>query len=410
MRILYLSQYFPPEAGATQTRAYEMSSNLVHFGHNVTVITEFPNHPSGIMKPEYRGKLFQRKNENGIHVIRIWVKASPNKTFFNRILFYFSYMINATLAGLFLTRGHYDLIFATSPPLFVGAVALILNRLKRIPFVFEVRDLWPESAIALGEISNKRLISWLTWLEEKCYNQANKIVVVTNGIREVLLKRGINSRKIALIPNGANVEMFQYRPDARIRIRQELKLENKFVAIYAGIFGIAQGLDVIVKAGEILANQKDIHFILIGDGPKRKAIEDLITKRKIGNITMLPEQPRSIIPDYLSTSDAAIIPLRNIDLFKGALPSKMFDAWACERPIILSVPGEAKSLLEKSGGGIFIPPENPTELANAILKLKNSPTECKKMGKMGREFTRSHFSRRELAKLLTQTLEESINH
>ncbi|HEC33773.1 MAG TPA: glycosyltransferase WbuB, partial [Chloroflexi bacterium] len=175
MRVLYLSQYFPPEVGATQTRAYEMATGLIRAGHQVTMLTEVPNHPEGIIRPEYRGRFWTRETLDGIDVIRVWVKTAPVKTMRTRLAFYLTYMLNATLAGLVLARGRYDVVYATSPPLFVGGAALALSLLRRIPLVFEVRDLWPESAVALGELENPRFIRWATWLEECCYRRAWRI-------------------------------------------------------------------------------------------------------------------------------------------------------------------------------------------------------------------------------------------
>lgn len=404
MRILYLSQYFPPEAGATQTRAYEMARNWVRLDHAVTMIAEVPNHPSGIIAPEYRGKPFERSRLEGIDVIRVWVKTSPVKNFRNRIMFYLTYMINATLAGLLLARGHYDLIYASSPPLFVGGAALALKKLRGIPLVFEVRDLWPESAVALGELNNRSAIAWATALEEACYRNAKRIIVVTQGIRDRLEERGIQPAKIILIPNGANIELFQFNPQARIELRRKLDLGNKFTAIYAGIHGVAQGLEFVLEAARLLEKEAEIHFLLVGDGPKKTDIVALARKMALSNLTMLPEQPREAIPGLLSAADAAIIPLRKIDLFKGALPSKIFDAWACERPVLLSVDGEARQIVETAGGGWFVPPEDPQALAQAILALKANPGECKRLGANGRVFTERKYSRRALAEELLQSL------
>lgn len=408
MRILYLSQYFPPEAGATQTRAYEMASNFVRLGHQVTMLAEVPNHPSGIIPPEYRGKLYERADLDGIDVIRVWVKASPIKNFRNRMLFYLTFMINATIAGLFMARGHYDLVYATSPPLFVGGAALAISGLRRIPLVFEVRDLWPESAVALGEISNPRAISWSTRLEEACYRKARAVVVVTQGIRQRLVERGIPPEKLFWIPNGSNTDLFQFRPESRQKIRLELGLEDKFVAIYAGIHGVAQGLECIVDAARMVQSRSDIHFLMIGDGPKKAEITSLANQYNLKNLTLLPEQPREHIVDYLSAADIALIPLRNLDLFKGALPSKMFDAWACQRPILLSVDGEARKVLELCGGGIFIPPEDPKELLNSLIKLKDSHQALQDMGAAGRAFTEQHYSRKALAEELSTVLKNLV--
>lgn len=405
MRILYLSQYFPPEAGATQTRAYEMARNWVRLGHQVTMLTEFPNHPSGIIPPTYRGKLYERADLEGIDVIRLWVKASPVKNFRNRMLFYLTFMFNAALAGLLLARGRYDLVYASSPPLFVAGAALAISVLRRIPLVFEVRDLWPESAVALGELSNPRAIALATRLEEAAYRRARRIVVVTQGIRDRLLERGLPAEKLLLVPNGANVEMFTFSAEGRARLRAELGLQDKFVALYAGIHGLAQGLETIVEAARLLQDQPDFHFLLVGDGPKKAEIAALAEQYRLPNLTLLPERPREQMPDLLSTADVCLIPLRRLDLFKGALPSKIFDAWACQRPVLLSVDGEARLLVEQAEGGIFVPPEDPPSLVSALSDLKNAPLERERMGQKGREFTVQHYSRAALAQTLLEQLQ-----
>jgi glycosyltransferase involved in cell wall biosynthesis len=408
MRILYLSQYFPPEAGATQTRAYEMARNWVRLGHRVTMLTEIPNHPAGIILPAYRGKLVERADLEGIDVIRVWVKASPLKSLPNRMLFYISFMVNAMLAGLLLARGRYDLIYATSPPLFVGGAALGLSYLRRIPLAFEVRDLWPESAVALGEISSRRAIAWATRLEEACYLRARAIVVVTQGIQHRLTERGVPAEKVHLIPNGANVELFRFRSHGRERVRSELGLGNKFLAIYAGIHGVAQGLETVVEAARQLQDSLHIHFLLVGDGPTKAALTELAAQYSLTNATFLPEQPRERIPDYLSAADVALIPLRDIPLFQGARPSKMFDAWACERPLLLTIDGEARQIMEKAGGGVFAPPECAAEMAETVLDMASAPAEREAMGARGRAFTEAHFSRQALAEQLIILLKELI--
>ena len=408
MRILYLSQYFPPEAGATQTRAYEMASNLVRMGHQVTMLTEFPNHPAGIIPPEYRGKLYERTTLDGIDVIRVWVKASPVKDFRSRMLFYLSFMLNAALAGLLLARGKYDLIYATSPPLFVGGSALALSFLRRTPLAFEVRDLWPESAVALGELSSRRAIAWATRLEETCYRRARAIVVVTRGIRDRLQARGIPPENLHIIPNGANVDLFQFQPEGRARLRRDLGLEGKFIAIYAGIHGIAQGLETIVEAARRLQSRQNIHFLMVGDGPKKAEISSLAARYNLPNFTLLPAQPSERIPAYLSAADIALVPLRDVDLFKGVLPSKIFDAWACERPVLLSVGGEARQMVETVGGGVFVPPEDARAVAETLLALQSDLENLQQMGRRGRDYTLRHYSRRAQAEQLAVLLENML--
>lgn len=409
MRILYISQYFPPEAGATQARAFEMARNWVRLGHQVTMLTEIPNHPSGIIPDSYKGKRIERAKLDGIDVIRVWVKTSPEKNFRNRMLFYLTFMVNASLAGIFLARGRYDFIYASSPPLFVGGSALVLSYLKRLPMVFEIRDLWPESAIALGELSNPRAISMATRLEQACYQKSSQVVVVTQGIFNRLIARGISKDKLMIVPNGANIDLFTYKPEGRERIRTELGLEEKFIAIYAGIHGLAQGLETILDTARLLQDNPRIHFLLIGDGPKKAEIIALSGLYNLHNLTLLPEKPWEQIPDYLSAADVALVPLKKAEVFKGVLPSKLFDAWACERPVLLSIDGEARHLVEQVKGGIFVPPEEPQKIAEALLNLLADPNERQSMGKNGQKYTRDNNSRAALAEKLINHLENIIH-
>jgi glycosyltransferase involved in cell wall biosynthesis len=318
-------------------------------------------------------------------------------------------MINAVIAGLFLASGKYDMLYASSPPLFVGGAALLLSSLKRIPMVFEVRDLWPESAVALGELTNQWAISLATRLEEACYRKAIQVVVVTQGIYARLIQRGVMTSKLCFVPNGANTDLFTFNPIGRERIRSELGLEQKFIAIYAGIHGLAQGLETIVDTARLLSKHPDIHFVLIGDGPKKAELLSLAASYNLPNLSLLPEKPREQIPDYLSASDIALIPLKKAEIFKGALPSKIFDAWACGRPVLLSIDGEAREVLERVKGGKYIPPEDPTEMAKALLELRDSPDERKSMGENGLNYTRQNHSRALLAEKLILHLEKYIH-
>jgi colanic acid biosynthesis glycosyl transferase WcaI len=403
MRVLYFSQYFPPEVGATQTRASEMSRYLAERGHRVTVVTEVPNHPSGIIPPEYRGRLSERRVEDGVDVLRLWVWASPEKTFKSRMRFYLSYMAMAGLAGSLL-RGRYDLVYATSPPLFVGAAGAVAAIVRRVPFVFEVRDLWPESAVALGELSSRRAIRAAEKLERFLYSRAAKIVVVTQGIRRRLMERGLPEDKLALIPNGANTDLFRFDEAGRAGVRQTLGLEGKFVVMYAGIHGLAQGLENLVDAARLLQEREDIEFIFVGEGPKKAELVHRKNELGLRNVTFLPEVPAEQMPAYLSAADCSIVPLRDEPVFYGARPSKMFEAWACSRPVVLSAAGEAEEALRQAGGGLAVPPEDAAAIARAVKTLASDPAGAREMGQRGRLFVESHYSRREQARLLESLL------
>jgi len=401
MRILYISQYFPPEVGATQTRAIEMASNLVRQGHQVTVLTEFPNHPKGIIPEKYRGKFIEHDRVQGVDVIRTWVYARPDKTFFTRMGFYLSFMFTSFIVGLFL-RGKFDIVYATSPPFFVGVSGLLSSRLKSARFVFEVRDLWPQSAVELGELSNETFIRWAEGLENVYYKKADILIAVTKGIYRHLSARGYGA-KVRQVLNGTNTELFYYRGGEK---KSEMGWDNKFVVLYAGILGIAQGMEKLCDLVENCKAYAEIQFVFIGEGPQKEKVKQLQETKKLHNLLLLGEVPREIIPEYISAADCCLVPLKKNPLFLGALPSKMFDYMACERPVILSVDGEARRVLEASGGGIYVEPENTQQMEEAILHLKNSPALCRKMGRAGREYVMQNFSRRQKALELEKILLE----
>ncbi|MBN1661416.1 MAG: glycosyltransferase family 4 protein [Anaerolineae bacterium] len=407
VRILYLTQYFPPEVGATQTRAHEMARYLVGRGHHVTIVTEVPNHPSGIIPPAYRKKLYTRDKMDGIDVIRVWVKASPQKSFAKRMTFYLSYMVNAALAGIGLARGRYDAIFATSPPLFVGAAGLVLSYLRRIPFVFEVRDLWPESAVALGELTHPRAIALASQLEKMCYNRARRIVVVTRGIEQRLKERGLGE-KVVLIPNGANTDLFRPVPEAGSALRAKLGLDDKFLVLYAGIHGLAQGLDSVLYAAQQLQDTPEVHFLFVGEGPKKAELRDLQDRLSLTNVTMLPERPRHEMPAFLSAAHVALVPLRKLALFEGAVPSKLFDSWACGCPVLLSIDGEARRVLEQADGGVYVESENPAQMAQALARLEKDRTWLRTAGEKARAFVQEHYARDRLAARLEELLMDVV--
>ena len=290
----------------------------------------------------------------------------------------------------------------------MGGAALAISYLRRIPLFFEVRDLWPESAVTLGELNNAKAIRLAENLEKACYRKAKKIIVVTKGIYNRLLERGYTPQKLTLIPNGANTNLFQYQAEAGRAIRQKLNLENKFLIIYAGIHGVAQGLEIVVQAAEKLAANSNIHFLFVGEGPVKQNIQTLVENLSLTNITFHPETPRQEIPAFLSAADVALVPLRRLKLFQGALPSKMFDAWACQCPTLVTVDGEARQVLTEAGAGLFAEPEDPQAIADALLNLKQHPKQLAQMGINGRRAVEKRYSRQaqagQLVELLTQSL------
>ena len=414
MRILYLSQYFPPEIGATQTRAYEMARGLIRAGHHVTMITEVPNHPTGIIRSAYQGKLYERTNVVGIDVIRVWVKASPVKGFLSRMAFYLSYMFMATLVGLFLTRKKYDVIYATSPPLFVGAAALIISYLRFTPLVFEVRDLWPESAVALGELRNPLFIGLAKKLEWCCYRHSRRVVVVTEGIRRHLLGRGMASGRLQLIPNGARTDLFVPGPIDQNQRKQLSIAEDAFVVVYTGLHGLIHGMEIILQAAKFLQargmDERIVQFLLVGDGVAKQKLMVDARKMSLTNIRFLEAQPEVDLPPFIRLANVGLATTAKLPLTKGSLPVKMFSYMACARPVLLAVDGEARELVEAAKVGLYIAPEDGTALAETIIELMHNPDQCDTLGENGRRFVESHYSResqsRELARLLGVVVKE----
>lgn len=405
MRILYLSQYFPPEIGATQTRAYEMARNLVRLGHHVTVVTEVPNHPSGIIPPAYRGKLYQRAEMEGIDVVRVWVKTAPQKTFTTRMAFYLTYMFNAALAGTLLAPGRFDLIYASSPPLFVGAAALALSGLRRTPLVFEVRDLWPESAVQLGELNSARAVGLATRLEEACYRRARHIVAVTEGIRARLLERGCPPEKLTLIPNGANTELYTPQP-LNQDLRRSWGIEpGRFVVLYAGLHGLAHGLETALLAADRLREHTEILFLFVGDGPQKAALVQQAEQMGLPNVHFHDALPEAELPAAIAMADLGLDTRRRLGISQGTLPVKMFSYMACARPVLLSIEGESTELLRRARAGVAVPPEDPAALARAILDLQSDPARRDELGRRGRAFVEAHYSRQGFALRLEQLLQ-----
>lgn len=408
MRILYLSQYFPPEIGATQTRAYEMAAGLVRAGHRVTMLTEVPNHPQGIIHPEYRGRVYYREHLDGIDVQRVWVFAAPSKTTRSRIAFYASFMVNAALMGLFLARGKFDLLYASSPPLTVGGAALLISALRKIPLVFEVRDLWPESAVELGELRGKRAIALATHMEELCYHRARHIVAATQGIRDTLIRRGCSPTKITLITNGANTLTYRPQPINRY-LRTQLGIpEDAFVIIYVGLHGLAHGLDTALQTAELL-RESAIQFLFVGDGPMKSALVDKATEMSLTNVRFHPAVPESDLSSLIATADVGLDTRRRISISRGTLPVKMFSYMACEKPVILCIEGEAAELVQDTETGLVVPPESPELLAEAILDLRANPELRAQLGRRGRALVEERFSRQALAARLEKLLREQVS-
>lgn len=406
MKILYISQYFYPEVGATTNRALANARYLASKGHDITVLTEMPNHPKGVIFDGYRGKLFVKEEFENFKINRVWIYTNQKKNFITRILFYMSFSILATVSSLFNWK-KYDIVYVTSPPLFVGIIGINLKFFfPSSRFIFEVRDLWPDAAIEMGELKNKAFRKFSYKLENSLYTKADHIVAVTNRFKSKIIEKGFNENKISVIRNGSDLS-FQNKkinPD----LQSKHKLQNKFVVIYAGILGIAQNLTTVLRAAQQITDP-DIVILLVGAGPEEAKLKKIANEQKIRNVIFTGEISKKHVSDYLSLADCGLIPLKNISVFERTIPSKLFDYMSANLPILLGVKGEAKEILAQSEAGICFKPDDITDLVEKITYMKNNRDELQKMRGKGRKFVEENFDREKLAAKLDDVFTELLD-
>lgn len=408
MRVLFLSQYFPPEMGAPSARTHEHARQWVADGHSVTVLTGFPNHPTGVIPPAYRGRLFQRERLDGIDVWRTWLFASPNERFTRRTLSYLSFMLSAIVTAA-LRRARYDVVVATSPQFFVAVAGFVVSRLKRRPLCLEIRDLWPEGIVAVGLLRREaRVTRWLERLELFLYRKADCIVTVTEAFRENMIARGIDGTKIHTVRAGADVNRFTPGP-RRNEVREEYALGvDAFLVSYIGTHGMTQGLETVLEAAHRLRERNDVRFLFVGEGAEKRRLGERCRALGLPNVRFVDQQPKERIPLFLAASDACLVPLRRRALFRGTVPSKLFEIMAAGRAVLLGVEGEAARILREAGGGIAVEPEDPEALARAIEALADDRERCHELGLAGARYVRKHCTRTALARRMMEALERHV--
>ncbi len=406
MKILFLTQYFPPEVGAPQNRLFELAVILQKKGADITVLTAMPNYPQMKVHGEYKGKCRFYEEMNGLRVFRSWIFVSQKRSIFFRLLNYFSFVWSSFWAGWF-RLGKFDYIFCESPPLFLGISAYLLKKLKKAALIFNVSDLWPESAEKLGLVKNKTFLKISTKLEEFLYRKSGIITGQTQGIVRNIASR-FPEKKVYWLPNGVDVDYFNPSRNFSDWRKENKFSQNDFLLLYAGIIGYAQGLEVILNAANLLKDdKKDIKFVILGSGPEKEKLIALKKEMSLENVFFLETIPKKEMPSVINAIDVSIIPLRKIDLFKGAIPSKIFETLSMQKPIILGVEGEAKNLFIDEGKcGLSFEPENHKELADRILKLYKDRVLLKELGVNGREFIMRNFDRSLIAENFWNYLSE----
>jgi colanic acid biosynthesis glycosyl transferase WcaI len=403
MRVVFLSHYFPPEVNAPAHRVYEMCREWASAGHEVHVVTCFPSHPRGVLYPGWRRRWSSSEVVDGIHVHRVWTVLGPNKGYLRRTVNYLSFVPTAAWRALRL--GRCDALVATSPQFFCAAAGWLAAALRRQPFVFDLRDLWPDSIVALGAARPSLAIRVLEKAELALYARAASVVCVTRAFVENLASRGVDREKLAFVPNGVDLAFWARDADGQgWRARLRLKTGH-VVASYVGTVGLAHGIATILDAAALVqARDPRVRFVIVGDGADRERIAAMTAARGLSNVLLTGQVPHDEVPAVLAGTDVSLVLLRKAALFRTVLPSKMFESMAAARPIVLGVDGEARAVLEAAGAGLAVPPEDAGALADAVCALAADPARRAALGRAGHAFVAREYDRRVWAGRYAQLL------
>jgi glycosyltransferase involved in cell wall biosynthesis len=396
MKILFLTQYYPPEIGAPQNRLHELAVRLKAHDFEVNVLTAMPNYPKMEIFEEYKNGKIKDETIDGIKVHRSGIYVSKSKGIIARLLNYFSFVWTSFWRGRKL--GNYDYLLVESPPLFLGYSAMALSRKLNAKLIFNVSDLWPESAEKLNIVNNRTLLKFAYNLEAKCYKRATFITGQTQGIVDNIKER-FPSKNVYWLPNGVDVTFYDPTKYFKNDFREKYNFKkNDVLFFYGGILGHAQGLKTVLRAANLIKENSSIQIILQGSGPEKDDLVNLKDELKIDNVHFLPPVPKAEMPNILLEVDVALVPLRKLDLFQGAIPSKIFEALAMEKPLLLGVEGEAKKhFIDNANAGLFFEPENEIDLADKMIEFSNDKSMIIEMGSNGRKYVSEHFNRNKIA-------------
>jgi glycosyltransferase involved in cell wall biosynthesis len=395
-RILIVTHYFPPEAGAPQARLSALAAAWAAAGDEVTVLTGMPNHPTGLLPPDYRRAIRRREQRDGYRVVRTWLYATPNEGVARKTLSHLSFMVSSVLLGG-RASGQADVVVVSSPTLFSIGSAWLLARLKRARLIVEVRDLWPAIFVELGVLTNRRLIGLLERLELAAYAAADQVVVVSDGFRANLIDRGVPAAKVHTIRNGVSLSRFRADSPGHQETRVRLGVPpGDCLVLYAGTHGISHALPSVAEAAALLADDP-VQVAFVGDGSDKPRLERRVVQLGLDNVTLAPAVPPDQVPGLLAAADICLVPLRDVPLFASFIPSKMFEYLAAAKPVIGSVTGEAAQILREAGA-VVVAPEDSKALAEAIRALAADPARRAAMGRRGRAYVERFFDRAELAR------------
>ena len=406
MHILLLTQYFPPETGSAAAKMAEMGEYLAGRGHRVSVISQIPNYPSGIVYPGYEGAWFRRENHNGVRITRTWSYTSPERDRFRpRFLNYATFMGTA-LAGIF-SGPRPDVALIYSPPLFLGLTATVLTKVWRTPFVFWVNDLWPGVALPLGFMQQGKLFRVAKAVEKFAYEEAQRIFVYSQRQGEEIAKTGVSPAKIELHPLWIDTEVFRPVPETVAEIRREYGWDQKFVVLYGGNIGRAQGLEVLIESARLLGERQDIHFVLMGSGYEKENLEALVRRHNLTNVQFISHQPKEKAAAFFSAADILFARLKEDPARVGTVPEKILAYMACGRPVLMAVQeGAAAELIREHRCGLSVPSNDPDAMAQAISTLSGNRQQLDQWGRNGRQATETCFA----GPIVLQTIEASLRN
>jgi glycosyltransferase involved in cell wall biosynthesis len=404
VHFLLIHQAFAGTGDAGGTRHYELARCLAADGHRFTVVTSNLSYLTG--RPRKTERYIGPEGwEDSVRVVRTWTLNALHRSFVWRVAAFLSFMVSSVVASLRVRN--VDLVIGTSPPIFQAVAAWVVSVLKRVPFILEVRDLWPEFAIDMGVLSNPTLIRFSRWLEGFLYSRATQIIVNSPAYEKYLLERGVPEAKITVVPNGVDPSMFDTEEDGR-EYRRELAFGPQvFIATYAGALGMANDIPTILRAAKLLEGRGDIKFVLVGDGKERPNLEGMAAKMELSNVVFPGSVAKARMPGVLAASDACLATLMNIPMFKTTYPNKVFDYMAAARPTVLGIDGVIREVVESAGGGIFVPPGDPEALAEAVTRLADDRQAAREMGQRARAYVEQHFDRRQQSALFATVLERA---
>jgi colanic acid biosynthesis glycosyl transferase WcaI len=392
MRILLLTQYFPPEAGSAAAKMAEMAEYLQNRGHQVEVVSQIPSYPQGVVYPGYKGAWYRREQKNGVCTKRTWSYASPERDRFKpRLANYVSFMGTALAAMLAGDRP--DLMLVYSPPLFLGLTAAWAGAIWDCPFIFWVNDLWPRAALSLNFMQEGPLYRWACALESYIYRRAARIFVYSGQMLEEVVRGGASLAKLECHPLWIDTRVFHPDPEGAAQVRQEYGWQGKFVVLYGGNLGLAQGLDVLIESARLLRDNQDIYFVLLGGGVAKDNLADLVAEYRLGNVEFIPHRPKEQVPAFFSAADLLFAHLKAAPHRVGTVPEKILAYMACGRPVLMAAQeGAALEVIRKHRCGLTAPPDNPEAVAQAILSLYQDPSRVEPLGRAGRRAVASHFA------------------